>query len=76
MGTGIGVGAGIGAIVNACRDKVTDARSALNCCILYYVESARSTVCRSESKISSLQSDINRISSKIRSLERENVELH
>ena len=72
---GAAAGAGIGAIVNACRDEVKDARSALDR-RRADVESARSAVRQSESQISPLQSEINNLSSQIHSLEQQRAQLH
>ena len=71
---GAAAGASIGAIVNAYRDEVKDARSALDC-RRADVESAKSAVQQSESQISSLKSEINSLSSHIRSLESEITQL-
>ena len=72
---GAAAGAGIGAIVNACRDEVKDARSALDR-RRADVESAESAIRQSESQISSLQSEINSLSSQIHSLEQQRAQLH
>ena len=72
---GAGVGAGIGAIVNDCRQKEKDARSALDR-RRADVKSADSAIRQSKSKISSLQSNINSLSSQIHSLEQQREELH
>ena len=72
---GAAAGASIGAIVNACRDEVKDARSAVNCHGAD-VESARSAVGQSESIISSLECEKNSLSSQISSLELQHKKLH
>ena len=72
---GAAAGASAGAIVNACRDEVKDARSALDR-RRADVESARSAIRQSESQISSLQSEINSLSSQIHSREQQRAQFH